>query len=78
MLACARLGVVHSIVFGGFSAHALKDRIQDCNAKLVVTADGGLRGGKVVALKENVDAALNDCPSVKNIVVVRVPKMPLP
>ena len=71
MLACARLGVVHSIVFGGFSAHALKDRIQDCNAKVVVTADGGLRGGKVVPLKSNVDEALQDCPGVKAVVVVR-------
>ena len=71
MLACARIGVVHSIVFGGFSAHALKDRIQDCNAKIVITADGGLRGGKVVPLKANVDEALADCPSVKNVVVVR-------
>ncbi len=71
MLACARLGVVHSIVFGGFSAHALKDRIQDCGAKIVVTADGGLRGGKVVPLKPNVDEAVQACPCVKDVVVVK-------
>jgi len=70
MLACARIGVVHNLVFGGFSAHALKDRIQDSDANIVVTADGGLRGGKVVPLKPNVDEALTDCPSVKNVVVV--------
>ncbi len=71
MLACARIGVVHSIVFGGFSAHALRDRIQDCRAKLVVTADGGLRGGKVIALKDNVDAALKECPAVSKVVVAK-------
>lgn len=71
MLACARIGVVHSIVFGGFSAHSLRDRINDCKAKIVVTADGGLRGGKVIALKDNVDEALKQCPSVKHVIVAK-------
>ncbi|HLD76266.1 MAG TPA: AMP-binding protein, partial [Candidatus Norongarragalinales archaeon] len=71
MLACARIGVTHSIVFGGFSAQALKDRIQDCKAQIVITADGGFRGGKIVPLKVNVDEALSECPSVQIVVVVR-------
>lgn len=71
MLACARLGVTHSVVFGGFSAEALKARIQDLEASLVITADGGLRRGKQVPLKAAVDEALKDCPSVKNVVVYK-------
>jgi acetyl-CoA synthetase len=71
MLACARIGAVHSIVFGGFSASALIDRITDAEAKLVVTADGGYRRGEIVKLKENVDAALEHCPVVENVVVVK-------
>ncbi len=71
MLACARIGVIHSVVFGGFSAEALKTRIQDLGASLVVTADGGYRRGKVVPLKAAVDAALVDCPGVKASVVYR-------
>lgn len=71
MLACTRIGAVHSIVFAGFSSSALVDRITDAEAKLVITADGGYRRGQVVKLKENVDAALNDCPSVENVVVVK-------
>ncbi|HYG35309.1 MAG TPA: AMP-binding protein, partial [Clostridia bacterium] len=58
MLACTRIGAVHSVVFGGFSAHSVADRIQDCQAKLVVTADGGFRRGAIVPLKQNVDEAL--------------------
>jgi acetyl-CoA synthetase len=69
MLACARLGAIHSIVFGGFSAHSIRDRILDCEAKLVVTSDGGVRGGKIIPLKENVDKALEECPSVKHVIV---------
>ena len=61
MLACARIGAVHSVVFGGFSPDSLADRIDDCDAKLVITADGGLRGGKTVPLKGNVDEALEQC-----------------
>jgi acetyl-CoA synthetase len=71
MLACARIGATHSVVFGGFSAEALKDRINDAQAKLVVTADGGYRKGAVVALKEQVDTALEHCPSVTKVVVCR-------
>ncbi|MCD8498259.1 MAG: acetate--CoA ligase [Alphaproteobacteria bacterium] len=69
MLACARLGAVHSVVFGGFSPDSLKDRIQDCAAKIVLTADEGLRGGKKVPLKANVDTALTHCPGVEKVLV---------
>ena len=72
MLACARIGAVHSIVFGGFSPDALADRINDCGAKLVVTADEGLRGGRTVPLKRNTDKALEKCDaSVKCLMVNR-------
>ena len=70
MLACARIGAVHSVVFAGFSPDALAGRIQDCDSKLVITADGGMRGGKVVRLKDNVDEALKQCPSVEYVLVV--------
>jgi acetyl-CoA synthetase len=69
MLACARLGVTHSVVFGGFSAEALKARIQDLGAQLVITADGGWRRAKEVKLKPAVDEAVLDCPSVTNVIV---------
>ncbi len=71
MLACARIGAIHSIVFGGFSPDSLSGRIQDCDAKVVVTSDEGLRGGRPVPLKANTDAALATCPSVTACVVVR-------
>jgi acetyl-CoA synthetase len=71
MLACTRIGAVHSVVFGGFSPKALADRITDCEAKLVVTADEGRRGGKIVPLKTNVDEALKSAPSVRHVVVVK-------
>jgi acetyl-CoA synthetase len=71
MLACARIGAVHSVVFGGFSSDSLKDRIQDCQSTCLITADGGMRGGKAVALKANADAALAACPAVHSCVVVR-------
>ena len=71
MLACTRIGAIHSIVFGGFSAQALRDRIQDCQSKLVITADRGVRGGKLVPLKSNADLALQECPSVEKVIVVR-------
>src|ERR1700733_14587890 len=60
MLACARIGAVHSVVFGGFSSEAIKDRLNDCQAKLVITADGGYRRGAIVPLKKNVDEAVKD------------------
>ena len=71
MLACARVGAIHSVVFGGFSPEALAGRIQDCDSRLVVTADQGRRGGKSVPLKANVDAALERCPGVERVIVVR-------
>ncbi len=71
MLACTRIGAIHSIVFGGFSPEALAGRIQDCDSNIVITADAGMRGGKQVALKANVDAALESCPSVAKVLVVR-------
>ncbi len=71
MLACARIGAVHSLVFGGFSASAVRDRIKDCGAAVVITADEGLRGGKKVPLKETVDQAVADVESVKRVLVVR-------
>ena len=71
MLACARIGAVHSVVFGGFSAESLKDRIQDCGAKLVITSDGGYRRGQVVGLKQNVDQAVAACPEVRRVIVLQ-------
>ena len=70
MLATARIGAVHSVVFGGFSPDSLANRIQDCDSKLVITADEGLRGGKKIPLKANVDKALETCPGVKSVLVV--------
>jgi acetyl-CoA synthetase len=71
MLACARIGATHSVVFGGFSAEALCDRMVDAQASVIVTADGGYRRGAIVPLKANVDAAVDETPSVKDVVVVR-------
>ena len=71
MLACARIGAIHSVVFAGFSSDALKDRIQDSKAELLITADGSFRNGKVFPLKENADAALKECPTIKDMVVVK-------
>ncbi|MFN8704780.1 MAG: acetate--CoA ligase [Rhodospirillales bacterium] len=71
MLACARIGAIHSIVFGGFSPDSLVNRIQDCDSNFVITADEGLRGGRKVPLKVNADAALKSCPSVKKMLVVK-------
>ncbi len=71
MLACARVGAIHSVVFGGFSPDALAGRIQDCDSNLLITADEGLRGGRKVPLKANADKALETCWSVKNVIVVK-------
>jgi acetyl-CoA synthetase len=71
MLACARIGAPHSVVFGGFSAEALRDRINDAEAKVLITADGGYRRGQVVPLKANADAAVEGCPSIEHVVTVR-------
>jgi len=71
MLACARIGAAHSVVFGGFSAESVRDRMNDAQAKVLVTADGGFRRGRVVQLKEAADRALEESPSVENVIVVR-------
>ncbi len=71
MLACTRIGAIHSVVFGGFSPEALKDRILDSDCKLVITADEGIRGGRTVPLKENVDIALSKCPNAHTTIVVQ-------
>jgi acetyl-CoA synthetase len=71
MLACARIGAPHSVVFGGFSADSLRDRINDAEAKVLVTADGGYRRGSAVPLKANAEAALKDCPTIEKVVTVR-------
>ncbi len=72
MLACARIGAIHSVVFGGFSPDSLANRLQDCGSVLLITADEGRRGGRTVPLKANADAALKTCPSVANVIVARV------
>ncbi|OPY16432.1 MAG: Acetyl-coenzyme A synthetase [Syntrophus sp. PtaB.Bin075] len=71
MLACTRIGVVHSIVFAGFSPESLRERIRDCQGRVVITADEGLRGGKPLPLKENADEAVGKCPFVEKVIVVR-------
>jgi acetyl-CoA synthetase len=77
MLACARIGAVHSVVFGGFSPEALKDRILDSDCQVVITADQGVRGGKAVPLKENTDKALESCPNVHTCIVVERTSSPV-
>jgi len=71
VLACARIGAIHSVVFGGFSPESLANRIVDCDSNMVITSDEGLRGGRPIPLKANTDEALKRCPTVKNVIVVR-------
>jgi acetyl-CoA synthetase len=71
MLACARIGAIHSVVFGGFSPDSLANRIQDCDSNMLITSDEGLRGGRKVPLKANADKALESCPSIKSVIVVK-------
>ena len=71
MLACARIGAAHSVVFGGFTAQSLKDRINDAQARVLITADGAWRRGSVVALKDIADEALADTPSIEHVLVLR-------
>ncbi|MBU1753697.1 acetate--CoA ligase [bacterium] len=77
MLACTRIGAVHSVVFGGFSAQSLRERLNDCQAKLLVTVDGGFRAGKVIALKQSVDEALEGCLSVETCLVFKRTNSPV-
>jgi len=71
VLACARIGAVHTVIFAGFSADSIRDRVNDCDAKCVITADGGWRRGRVLSLKNTVDEALHEAPGVKNVVIVK-------
>jgi len=71
MLSCARIGAIHSVVFGGFSPQALEDRILDADCNFVITANEGFRGGKIIPLKQNVDKALENCPNVKSVIVAK-------
>ena len=71
MLACARIGAIHSIIFGGFSADSISGRINDCESEFIITADEGVRGGKTIPLKEITDEALLKCPNVKKCIVVK-------
>jgi acetyl-CoA synthetase len=71
MLACARIGAIHSVVFGGFSSEALRDRINDCESQVLITADGYYRNGRIVQNKINADEALKDCPGVEKVIVVK-------
>src|SRR5947209_7848307 len=78
MLACTRIGAPHNVVFGGFSAESLRDRINDAQAKLLITADGGYRRGQIVPLKHIADEAIADTPSIQNVVVVQRGNGPMP
>ncbi len=71
ILACARIGAIHSVIFGGFSPDSIKDRVLDCESDFVITSDEGLRGGRKVPLKANVDKALESCPGVRHVLVLK-------
>ena len=71
MLACARIGAPHSVIFGGFSAESIRDRVNDSQSKLIITADGGYRRGNIIQLKQTADESLDGSPSVEKMVVVR-------
>ena len=71
MLACARIGAIHSIIFGGFSPDSIAGRINDCQSDYIITADEGVRGGKIIPLKKITDEALANCPNVKKCIVVK-------
>ncbi|HEV7379395.1 MAG TPA: AMP-binding protein, partial [Dyadobacter sp.] len=77
VLACARIGAVHSVVFGGFSAKSIADRINDSACTMVITSDGAFRGNKVIPMKETVDTALDQCSSVKNVIVMTRTRTPV-
>ena len=77
MLACARIGAIHMAVFGGFSSEALRDRINDCKAKLLITADGGYRRGSLIPLKHDSDYAVKDTPSIENVLIIKRGEFPL-
>src|SRR3989338_349968 len=77
MLSCARIGLVHSVIFGGFSSSAIEDRLQDSKARLIITADGGYRRGKIVPLKDNVDQAIQKTPFVEKVIVYQRTKAPI-
>ncbi len=77
MLACARIGAIHTVIFGGFSSEAIKDRVNDCQAKIIITADGGWRRGKVIELKANVDRALSGTPTVNHVIVLQRTNSPV-
>src|SRR5882724_2335350 len=70
-LACARIGALHSVIFAGFSAESLRDRVQNCRSRVVITTDEGRRGGKTIATKAIVDAALKECPFVEHVLVLK-------
>ncbi len=70
-LACARIGAIHSVVFAGFSAESLRERVVDCGCRVVITSDEGKRGGKTIATKAIVDAALKECPNVEHVLVLK-------
>lgn len=70
-LACARIGAIHSVIFAGFSAESLRDRVNDCESRVLITSDEGKRGGKTIATKAIVDAALKDCPLVEKVLVLK-------